>query len=208
MPKKTTILIIILAAVTGILLFLAVSEGGKPQSQETSTAPTLKEVPKTATILFSPQTIDLSSGTATPTSSVDILIDTGGSEVVGAQLEMQYDPKSLSNVRLIPGNDANSFFGPNVVILFNDVNLTTGRISFAIAIPPQETTKKGIGRIASLNFSRAFNAQGTTTISFLDKTLVTILGEDESILKETVPLNIILTQTQQFVPPPTTSPIQ
>ena len=131
-------------------------------------------------------------------------MDTGGSEVVGAQLELQYDPKSLTNVRLTPGNDVNSFFGPNVVILFNEVTPTTGRISFAIAISPDEKTKKGIGRIASLNFSRVFNAQGTTTVSFLDKTIVTILGEDDSILKETMPLNIILTQTQQFTPPATT----
>ena len=207
MPRKTTILILILATVTGILLFLAVSEGKRGKAPQTTIVPTKKEVPKTATVFFSPQTIDLSSGTATPTSSVDILVDTGNQEIVGVQIEAQYDPKSLSNLKLTPGNDATSFFGPNVAILFNEVNQETGRISFAIAIQPQEKTRKGIGRIASLSFAKAFNAQGTATVSLLDKTIVTILGEEESILKEALPLNIILsspTTQPPYIPPTVT----
>lgn len=205
MPRKTTILILILATVTAVLLFLAISEGKKPQAPKTSITPTKKQVIKTARVFFSPQNIDLSSGTALPTSSVDLLVDTGSQEIVGVQVEAQYDPKSLSNLKLTPALDAASFFGPGAVVLFNDVNQTTGRISYAVAISPQEKTKEGIGKIATVSFSKAFSAQGITTISFLDKTIVTILGENESVLKESVPLNITLSNqtTQPFTPPTT-----
>lgn len=205
MPRKTTILILILTTVTGILLFLAVSEGKKPQPPQTTVAPTKKQVQKTAKVFFSPQNIDLSSGTAFPTSTVDVLIDTGNQEIVGVQVEAQYDPKSLTSLKLNPALDQVSFFGPNAVVLFNDINETTGRISYAVAIPPQEQTKKGVGKIATVSFSKAFSAQGITTISFLDKTIVTILGENESVLKESLPLNIILSsQTQLLTPLPAT----
>jgi len=204
MPRKTTILILILATVTGILLFLAVSEGKKPQAPKTSITPTKKQVQKTARVFFSPQNIDLSSGTASPTSTVDLLIDTGNQEIVGVQIEAQYDPKSLANLKLTPALDLASFFGSSAIVLFNDVNQTTGRISYAVAISPKVQTKKGIGKIATVSFSKAFSAEGTTTVSFLDKTIVTILGENESVLKESVALNITLsTQATPFTPPAT-----
>ena len=206
MPKKTTILILILAVVTGILLFLAVSNQKQSAPLLSKPTPTKKVVTKTAKVFFNPQTIDLTSGTASPTSSVDIMIDTGSSEIAGAQIELKYDPKSLVSLKLSPANETTSFFGPNAAILFNEVNQTTGRVSFAIAITPQAKTKKGVGKIATLTFSKAFSAQGATTISFLDKTIVTILGENDSVLKESTPLNVVLsTQSNApFVPPSTT----
>jgi hypothetical protein len=201
MPRKTTILILILAAVTGLLLFLAVTEGRKPQPPKQETAVPVKEpVQKTARVFFSPQNIDLSSGAATPASTVDLLIDTGGQEIVGVQIEIQYDPQSLSNLRLTPALDQVSFFGPSAVVLFNEANPATGRISYAVAISPNEQAKTGIGKVAAVSFSKAFNAQGTTSIRFLDKTIVTILGENESILKESLPLNVTL--SARLTPPP------
>ncbi len=206
MPKKTTILIFILALVTGVLLFLAVSEGKKSQAPQTTATPTKKPVTKTARVFFSPQNIDLTTGTATPTSTVDLMIDTGGQEIAGVQIEAQYDPKAIVNLKLNPAIDRTGFFGPNAAVLFNDVNSTTGRISYAVAILPQEKTIAGVGRIASVSFSKAFSAQGTTMVNFLDKTIVTILGENESVLKESMPLNIILSiQTiQPYTPPAAT----
>src|SRR3989344_838832 len=186
MPKKTTILILILATVTGILLFLAVTENKKSGAPTITPVPTKKPVEKTAKVFFNPQNIDLSSGTASPTSTVDLLIDTGNQEIVGVQIEAQYDPKSLANLKLTPALDLASFFGSSAIVLFNDVNQTTGRISYAVAISPKVQTKKGIGKIATVSFSKAFSAEGTTTVSFLDKTIVTILGENESVLKESV----------------------
>ena len=202
MPKKTTILILILTAVTGVLLFLAVSEGRKPQAPKATITPTKKQVQKTARVFFSPQNIDLSSATGSAVSTVDILVDTGGSQIAGVQVEAQYDPKSLTNLSLIPAADSQGFFGNQANILFNEIIPATGRISFAIGISPNQSPKNGVGKIATLNFQRNFNATSSaTSINFLDKTIVTILGENESVLKESLPLNITLSQsTSPFVP--------
>ena len=206
MPRKTTILILILATVTGILLFLAVSEGKKPQAPKATITPTKTQVQKTARIFFSPQNIDLSSATGSAVSTVDILVDTGGSQIAGVQIEAQYDPKSLTRLGLIPAADSQGFFGNQANILFNEIIPATGRISFAIAISPDQSPKNGVGKIATLNFQRNFYATSSaTTINFLDKTLVTILGENESVLKEALPLNITLSSpiTQPPYIPPT-----
>jgi len=204
MPKKTTILILILALITGILLFLAITENKKSGAPTITPVPTKKPVEKTAKVFFNPQNIDLSSAAGSAVSTVEILVDTGGSQIAGVQIEAQYDPKSLANLKLTPALDLASFFGSSAIVLFNDVNQTTGRISYAVAISPKVQTKKGIGKIATVSFSKAFSAEGTTTVSFLDKTIVTILGENESVLKESVALNITLsTQATPFTPPAT-----
>lgn len=193
MPKKTITLVVILALIAGALLFLALRPAGKQQITQ-KIIPTRKIVQKTATVFFNPQNIDLSSGTATPTSSVDIFVDTGNNEISGVQLEMQYDPKALRNVALTQSTDVNAFFGPNNQPLFREVNPETGRISFAIAIQPTQPTKKGVGKLATLSFSKVFNAKGTTTVNFLEKTVVTVLGADQSALKDSIPLSVTLSE--------------
>src|SRR3989338_1527195 len=155
MPKKTTVLILILALVTGVLVFLAVSEGRKQTSPQTNIIPSKKAVEKTARVFFSPANLDLSSGTATATPSVDLFVDSGNTEISGVQVELQYDPKVLSSVRLLPTADTAGFFGPTAVVLFNDVNQTSGRISFVIAIGAQQPAKKGVGKIATLVLQKA-----------------------------------------------------
>lgn len=204
MPKKTTLLIILLAAVTGILLFLALAS-----SRDTglkTDVPPKKAVEKTARVFFNPLNVDLSAREQNTVGTVDITVDTGGTEITGVQAEMQYDPKTLTNVRLLPDLAQSGFFGPRAVVLFNEVNATTGRISFVIAINTGDEPKKGTGKIATLNFERGQGAiPSSTQINFLDKTLVTTLGVEESVLKETTPLSIILFQGSTQATPQTTS---
>jgi hypothetical protein len=207
MPKKTTTLILILAAVTGILLFLAISETRKPSETPAVVTPTKKPVVKTAKVFFNPQNLDLSAGSASPTSTIDIMVDTGGAAITGVQTELQYDPKAITNVRMTPATDATSLFGTTASVLFCDVDEPTpGRISCALAISPTQSPKTGIGKVATLSFQKAINAPATTTINFLDKTLVTILGENESVLKESMPLNITLGQSPVRTAPQVTVP--
>ena len=210
MPRKTLILILILAGVTGILIFLALkSQTGRQPVSTQNPAPTLPTVAKTARVLFNPQNVDLTTSAATPTSSVDILVDSGGADISGVQLELQYDPKALTSVKITPTIDSTSFFGSSANVLFNDVKNDTGRISYAIAISAGQAGKTGVGKIATLTFSKAFGAPVSTQVTFLDKTLVTILGANESALKETVPLNITLSSSQvPFVPPASPSVTQ
>lgn len=205
MPRKTTILIVVLAIVTAVLLFLAVTQGSKQITNNQNATPTPHVVAKTAKVFFNPQNVDLAGSSATP-ESVDIMVDTGNSEATGVQAEMQFDPTALTNVKLVPSSDAAGFFGAGANVLFNDVNPTTGRISYAIAIGPSQSSRKGVGKIATLTFQKSFNATGSATkINFLDKTLVTVLGENESVLKETSPLNITFTSANNT--PNTVAPV-
>jgi hypothetical protein len=184
MPKKTTLLIIALAVVTGALLFLAIVSTQSPGLK--TNIPPKQQVEKTAKVSFSPQTIEFSGSSV----SVDIVVDTGGSDITGVQAEMLYDPKALTNIRVLPTLEEGSFFGPRAVVLFNEVNAETGRISFVIAINTGDEPKKGVGKIATLTFQKAVNAPSSTQINFLDKTLVTRLGIEESVLKEAAPLTV------------------
>ena len=54
MPKKTTILIVVLAIVTAVLLFLAVTQGSKQITNNQSATPTPHVVAKTAKVFFNP----------------------------------------------------------------------------------------------------------------------------------------------------------
>ena len=211
MPKKTTILIILLAITTGVLVFFAItSESQKEPREGTTTVPKSDVVEKTAKVFFNPQNIDVSASPPGSIYTVDLLVDTGGVEITGVQAELQFDPTALANVSLSPTVEVNSFFGGTANVPFNEVNLGSGRISYVVTIGPDQPSKKGIGKIATLSFQKAFNSPSATTISFLNKTLVTKLGANESILKETIPLNIILssqTTTAPFIPP-TTVPTQ
>lgn len=211
MPKKTTILIILLAVTTGVLVFFAITSQSQKEPQEgTATIPESKAVDKTARTFFNPPNIDVSETPPGGIYTVDLLVDTGGVGITGVQAELQFDPSALTNVSLSPTVEVNSFFGGTANVPLNEINLETGRISYIITIGPDQASKKGIGKIATLSFQKAFNPPSTTTINFLNKTLVTKLGANESILKETTPLNIILsnqTTTAPFIPP-TTIPAQ
>ena len=206
MPKKTTILILILAAVTGVLLFLAASAENQKSRNEVSPQPTKKVIQKTARIFFNPQNIDLSEQ-ITPVSTVDIMIETGFVDISGVQIEAVFDPKAIIGVKLTPSLAESDFFGPSATVVFNDISQETGRISYAIAISPGDEAKRGIGRIATLYFQKSFNPPVNTTIAFLNKTMVTVLGETESVLKEAFSLNLTLSkQTLSPANPAITTP--
>lgn len=201
MPKKTTILILILAVITGLLVFLAIRE---TQPKNTATAPVekivvpTKAVPKTAVLSFSPTTLDLST-TSTPTP-VDIVLDTGTSQVTGVQLEITFDPNAVTNLKI--SSPDNSLFGGKTdnIVLINDVNLSTGRVSFAVAATPGKSVK-GVGKIATLTVQKTFGTDmNTSQIGFLDKTMVVMPGINDSILKSSTPLTI------QLLPGRTPSP--
>ena len=195
MPTRTAILIAVLALVTGILVYLAVTSQSARRAPTTQNiVSTEKPVEKTAQVFFNPQNVDLSSSVASA-STVDVMVDSGGAAISGVQVELQYDPKALASVSITPAVDVASFFGTSSTVLFNEVKKDTGRISYAIAIGQGQAAKSGIGKIGMLTFQKAYGAPGTTIVTFLDKTLVTVLGANQSALKSTMPLNIVLSQT-------------
>ncbi|MDO8270180.1 MAG: cohesin domain-containing protein [Candidatus Levybacteria bacterium] len=198
MPRKTTILIVILAVITGILIFLAVRNDTTQNTFKTSTD-TTPATPTTtqpyATLAFGTDILDL---TALPTTQiVDVVVDTDNKPIAGIQVELSYDPKVFTNVRLLPA--ANPFFGPNAAVLINSVDPTQGRVSYAVGI--QDGNEKiGKGTVVRLGFTaNKFAGVASSAITFLSKSAVTSLSVPDSILKNFTPLQVILTK-------PTTPP--
>lgn len=206
MHKQTIILIVILALVSGVLIFLAITNQDILKNNQSKVVPSVAPVKKTTKVFFNPANIDLSASTASPTSSVSIMVDTGGEQIAGVQAEMQYDPKAITDVKLIPAAGSTDFFGPNSTILQNDIVSTTGRISFAIGISPTEDGKSGVGKIATVTFKKAVGAPATSMITFIDKTLASQLNVNESVLKETTPLTITISNFQPTQARPVVSP--
>lgn len=195
MPKKTTILIVILALITGVLIFLAVKSdqtqdlvGNVLKQNQTSPTPTV--VAAYADLSFLPALVDFSEGDATRT--VNIVIDTHGKPVSGAQIELSYDPKVISGVAIRQPIE-NPFFGANPLVLINSIDAAQGRISYAVGISSQDSEKTGTGSIATLTFTaNKFAGVSATKISYLTKSAVTTLTAQKSVLNTMLPLQIKL----------------
>lgn len=190
MPRKTTILIIILALLTGILIFLAVR---REQSVDIVNKIIPTPIPQTkpyALLSFSKEFIE---ATASGQYSVDIILDTKGKSVSGAQAEISYDPKIITNVQITTAK--NSIFGTNGNTLFSLVDPKQGRISYAVGIPIDGEEVDGIGPIATVTFNiNISNLFNTTQMTFLPKSAVTTLSTQQSVLLNTQPLQIIAGQ--------------
>lgn len=181
MSKRTLALIILLVVVTGALLYIGSSSQQKPASIQPSITPAyvghtvLSLVPNGATPSVGYQ------------RTVDIVVNTMGDNTTAAQAEIAYDPKVVRNIVVTQGG-----FYDNPIVLFNTVDQKNGRISYAIGIKPQGQPKKGTGTIATITYTVAPGASGSTTFTLLPKTKVTAEGVPQSVLKTansvTVPL--------------------
>jgi hypothetical protein len=174
MPKRTIILILVLILVTAGLVWLSVYT--VPQEKTPI-------VEKETTMDYAKTTITLSS---TPSAisqiplvySLDTQISTEDNKITGAQLEISYDPKAITNVDILPG----SFFTDPVILLKN-IDEKNGRISFAIGTKMGQKPVSGKGVLAKLQFTSTPQSSITaTTIDFLPKTMVAG-GEKKSVLK-------------------------
>lgn len=207
MPKKTTILIILLAVVTALLIIVALTSettrnliplpNGDNKIQQTTEAPTPK-----ASLYFQPSTL---TATTNGQQSVNILVDSAGMGVFGAQIELQYDPRAISNVNIVPAQ--NNFFGNQPTVILDSVDPTQGRASFAIGANIDGGDKIGTGVVATLTFTpNVFSGLSTTQIIFLPKTTVTSLQyPDYSILKDSTSLTVTLSGTSSAQVAPTIS---
>lgn len=200
MPKRTIALISIIGIIAILLVIAAFIQmtrdgsGGATTVNETPTQETTGEDLKKASLSFIPSSVSASAAA----SQVEIVADTGGLGVTGVQVELEYDPTKISNVQLVPA--PNSLFGTNGQVLIEELRPETGRISYAVVISPSAEEVKGIGSIIGLSFTAVPGATGTTEIKFLEKSLVTVFGASESVLKGTVPLTITLPGLTQPTP--------
>lgn len=190
MPRKTTILIIILALVTVGLLFMAL----RTSSPLTTTTPSPKgnasTVEKTAKLFFAPSSISTSSTSA---NTVDVMLDSGESDITGVELVMSFDPKTVSSFTITAPIGENTYFGVSPTVLLNNVDLKNGRAEFSIATTLATGPKSGNGKVATIKFGVNRNSTlSSTEVEFLNNTNVVKHGESESVLKEATPLTIQL----------------
>lgn len=184
MSKKTIILLITLALVTIILALIA----AMPYLQKTSPiipTPTILPTPTPiahSILTLSPNTLSISSNSG----SVDVNIDTTIDKVTGVEVNLSFDPKVISNVKLTP-----STFFEKTMVLRNEVSQKDGTLSYIIVIPLTEKGKIGQGTVATISFNNNLLAGQQTNLTFLPKTEITAQGIDGSVLKESTGATII-----------------
>lgn len=192
MSKKIfTIIVLAVILTVGFVLVVSGVIGPRNSTQKTKSAtlPNFDSIPKTASLYFSPPVLNTPSNPV----KVDIMVETGGQEISGTQLELQYNPKILQNVTISSPKD--SFFGSpsDYKILYTKNDPANGTVSFTIAANNRSLAKKGNGKVASLSFTVAPQASvSSTTLSFAPTTLVTIFGANQTILKEAAGLTVVL----------------
>jgi hypothetical protein len=177
MSKRTLILIAFLLVLTGFFVYIAVSQVPKNSpNKPVAVSPTKKPVPAYTTLMLTPANLALSS----TSGSIAIMITTGeGSKintVTAVQLELQYDPKMMTNVTVTPGT-----FFTNPIPLVNTTDKESGRITYALAISPTAKGTAGKGTLATVQFQSLLPKGGTTKLSLLPTTLVTAQGVAESV---------------------------
>lgn len=193
MSKRTLGLILLLFLVTAGLLYLALQP---TQQQKTQTAQEPTPTPSASTTFsFSPNPLIISS----PSGSVDIMVDTNSNKLTASQFEIQYDPTLITTVDITPG----TFFA-NPVVLYKNIDVKNGKISFAFGIQPTGDEKQGEGTLATITFKSLMNTTGQdTTFTFLPKTQASQQGILTSVLKNAEDVTITYIQA----PPATNKPI-
>lgn len=184
MSKRTLLLIgLLIIITTGLVLIALNSPYSPPPVAQPTIAPPQVKLPVEQTVLrFDNPVMATESAAQTPTFSLPLVINTGTNAVTAVQVELAYDPKVLVKVAVNPG----SFFN-NPIVLLNDVDETTGKISYALGISPQDNGIKGEGIVATISFQAKAASPQSTSITFLPKTLVTAEGVSQSVLKSTAP---------------------
>ncbi len=183
MSKRTLFLIFALFIITSVLLALALYTPSNPKPVQTIIAP--KEAIEQTVLSFG-EPVASSSSSTNVSYSIPVNITTGKNKITAVQLELQFDPKVLTNVVVTPG-----VFFKTPEILLNQIDAKTGRITYAFGIGLTGQGVVGQGSVATLNFSIKVTEK-QTAILFLPKTLVTAEGVSQSVLKQTNNIQIIV----------------
>lgn len=178
MSKRTLFLIFALFIITSVLLVMALYQPQPPKNIQTTTVP--KEPVAQTVLSFGNPEIATPSSATLLNYSLPINIQTFKNKATAVQLELQYDPKILTNVAVTAGS-----FLTKPAVLLNQIDSKTGRISYAFGIGPAGRGVAGKGIAANLTFSAKAKPVEKTAIIFLPKTLVTAEGVSVSVLKQT-----------------------
>ena len=183
MTKRTVFLIFLLVALVAILSFIAVLQSveqtrrAQETSNQTAVTPTIDPslVPDT-TLTASPAAALVKMGAA---QTIDILIDTGNNNLLTTQLGVGFDPEFFEVQNVTPGP-----FFQNPTVLLNNVDVKTGRISYALGTL---TPQKGQGVLTTITMlaKKPTGSTGKTSdLTLLPKTQV--LGSSNQNLNSLV----------------------
>ncbi len=150
----------------------------KPQNKELSTG---------ATLSFKPQVVY--SDCNNSSESAEIFLNSQSNSVVGAQIELSYNPNMLYDVTIQPTQ--HNFFGApqNYSVVLNETRAEYGRVSYAVN-KMTEATALGDKSLAVVSFRTFSPASESSTITFLNKSTVQTATSLSSILNATTPLTI------------------
>lgn len=202
--KRTILLVIVLLIIASLLLFYAVSINPTKKTISLPSPTMTKSInptksPAETTLFIIPESKFVKDN---ETINLDVQIDTGINKITGIQLEIAYDPKILTNVKISKGT-----FLPNSNILLNIIDSDTGRISYALVIPPSVTALSGKGTVAVITATKNIEASvlSESEIKILPKSLVTQVGTEGSVLKNTKSalLNFSSSTSANITYPPT-----
>ncbi len=125
-----------------------------------------------ASVSVSPQTITASTG---DTFTVDIIIDSAGREIYGAQYELYFDNTILS----VASQTQGSFLiqdDATANVFANDINNTLGRIVYGEARMGAPAGVTGSGKLTSITFETI--KSGTSALTLSDVMLVDSNGDE------------------------------
>ena len=185
MSKRTLFLIFVLFIITFVLLAVVLYKPSSPSQTPQVMVP--KESAEQTILSFEKPIATSSLSVENLGYSLPINIVTGKNKVTAIQLELQYDPQTLTNVSITPG-----VFFKNPEILLNQIDAKTGRITYAFGVGLRDQGIVGKGVVATLNFETKAGVPQETAILFLPKTLVTAEGADQSVVKETNNIKLIV----------------
>lgn len=186
MPRKTIALLLSLFVITALLLAAAFRPNKTTPIQEpTSQEQVTKVAPSAEALLqFTEETLNLTANTA-GTASVEL--DAKNHQVTAIQLELQYDPKVLRNVKVVLGSSFDQ-----LAQIFSQTDDKGGLITVWLGVKPGAQLVQGKGEVAKVTFEKipGTNAQETNLV-ILPASLVTEAGVEDSILKTTNSTKII-----------------
>lgn len=166
MPSKTFILIGLLSLITIILVGIALY---------TSVPKTNPTAQKQIVVLKTTLSV-LKPVTSASAYLADVTLTTERKKVTAVQVELKYDPKTLTNVDIKPG----SFFA-SPTVLSKKIDKINGRISYILGIGLGQQPVNGNGIVAILSFTPLLK-NGITTIALLPESKITVSGVVPSIL--------------------------
>lgn len=178
-------LIFAVLAILIVLLILAFTRNNSFLSQ----LPRKTVTPVGHTTLFlSPSTITQAESPTT----LDVVIDSGTDAITAVQLEVTYDPQSITDLSLQSGD----FLGESLILPLSPKDASGGKATFVITPKNIQEAKSGKGVLAKIVFYpiKSNPKHTTTTISIAESSLVSARGVSQSVLRKMGGATITLPQ--------------